>query len=157
MWCVREPSIVTLRGRGRTSVAGASVTVPVTRRRPSAVTLGSSVGTSPVPMSHFLFPCLEYGAVSIVRDKLRVEKGKDVGEGRGAPSKAVVRRTTVAAAAAILYTCLTPGVLSEERHPQEQVGVESVVCYSTINRVILAIEGPDAIIDAKGVPTRVNR
>ena len=47
-------------------------------------------------MSHFLFPCLEYGAVSIVRDKLRVEKEKDVGEGRGAPSKAVVRRTTVA-------------------------------------------------------------
>ena len=48
-------------------------------------------------MSHFLFPCLEYEAVSIVRDKLRVEKGKDVGEGRGAPSKkAVVRRTTVA-------------------------------------------------------------
>ena len=138
-------------------MAGASVTVPVPRRRPSAVTLGSSVGTSPVPMSHFLFPCLEYGAVSIVRDKLRIEKGKDVGEGRGAPSKAVVRRTTVAAATAILYTCLTPGVLSEERHPQEQVGVESVVCYSTINRVILAIEGPDAIIDAKGVPTRVNR
>ena len=79
VWCVREPSTVTLRGRGRTSVAGASVTVPVTRRRTSAITLGSSVGTSTVPMSHFLFPCLEDGAVSIVREKLGVEKGKDVG------------------------------------------------------------------------------
>ena len=65
VWCVREPSAVTLRGRGRTSVAGASVTV--TRRRTSAITLGSPVGTSTVPMFHFLFPCLEYGAVSITR------------------------------------------------------------------------------------------
>ena len=138
-------------------MAGASVTVPVTRRRTSAVTLGSSVRTSTVPMSHFLFPCLEDGAVSIVRDKLRVEKGKDVGEGRWAPSKDVVRRTTVAAAAAILFSCLAAGVLSEEGCLQGQFGVESMVCYSTNNRVILVIEGPDAIIDAEGVPTKVNR
>ena len=84
MGCVREPSTVTLRGRGRTSVAGATVTVPVTRRRTSAVTLGSFVGTLTVPMSHFLFPCLEDGAVSIVRENLGVEKGKGVGEGRWA-------------------------------------------------------------------------
>ena len=155
VWCVREPSTVTLRGRGRTSVAGASVTV--TRRRTSAITLGSPVGTSTVPMPHFLFPCLEYGAVSIVRYKLRVEEGKDVGEGCRAPAKAVVRRTTVAAAAAILYTSLTASVLGEEGCPQGQFGVESMVCYSTNDRVILVIEGPDAIIDAEGVPTRVNR
>ena len=71
-------------------MAGASVTVPVTRRRTSAITLGSSVGTSTVPLSHFLFPCLEDGAVSIVREKLGVEKGKYVGERRWAPSEAVV-------------------------------------------------------------------
>ena len=155
MWCVREPSTVTLRGRGRTSVVGPSVTV--TRRRTSAVTLGSPVGTSTVPMSHFLFPCLEYGAVSIVRYKLRVEEGKNVGEGCRAPAKAVIRRTTITAAAAILYTSLMAGVLSEEGCPQGQLGVESMVCYSTHDRVILVIEGPDAIIDAEGVSARVNR
>ena len=77
--CVREPSTVTLRDRGRTSRGGASVTV--TRRRTSAITLGSPVGTSTVPMSHFLFSHFEYGAVSIMRDKLRVQKGKYVGKG----------------------------------------------------------------------------
>ena len=35
-----------------------------------------------------------------------LKKERDVGEGRGAPPKTVVRRTTVAAAAAILYTLL---------------------------------------------------
>ena len=79
VWCVREPSTVTLRGRGRTSMGGASVTI--TRRRTSAITLGSPVGTSSVPMSHFMIPHFEYGAVSIMRDKLRVQKGKYVGEG----------------------------------------------------------------------------
>ena len=136
-------------------MAGASVTV--TRRRTSAITLGSPVGTSTVPMSHFMFPCLEYGAVSIVREKLRVEEGKYVGEGCRAPAEAVIRRTTVAAAAAILHTSLTAGGLSKERCPQGQFGVESMVCYSTNNRVVLVIEGPDAIIDAEGIPTRVNR
>ena len=76
-----------------------------------------------MPVSHFLFPHLEDGAVSIVRDKLRVEKGKYISEGRRAPSKAVIRKTTVAAAAAILYTCLTAGVLSEKGGPQRQFGV----------------------------------
>ena len=112
VWCVREPSAATLRGRGRTLVARASVTV--TRRRTLAITLGSPVGTSTVPMSHFMFLCLEYGAVSIVRYKLRVEEGKYVGEGCRAPAKAVIRRTTITAAAVILYTSLTAGVLSEE-------------------------------------------
>ena len=115
VWCVREPSTVTLRGRGRTSVGGASVTV--TRRRTSAITLGSPIGTSTVPMSNFMFPCLEYGAVSIVRYKLRVEEGKYVGEGCRAPSKAVIRRATITTAAAILYASWTAGVLSEEGCP----------------------------------------
>ena len=70
VWCMHEPSIVTLRGRGRTSMGGASVAV--TRRRTSAITLGSSIGTSTVPMSHFLFPHFKYGAVSIMRDKLGI-------------------------------------------------------------------------------------
>ena len=136
-------------------MGGASVTV--TRRRTSAITLGSPVGTSTVPMSHFLFPHFEYGDVSIMRDNLRVEKGKYVGEGRRAPSKAMIGRTTVAAAAAILYACLTAGDLSEKGGPQRQFGVEGMVGYSTNNCLILVIEGPDAITDAKGVPARVYR
>ena len=65
--------------------------------------------------------------------------------------------TAVAAAAAILYACLAAGGLSEKGGPQGQFGVECMVCYSTHDRVILVIEGPDAIIDAEGVPARVNR
>ena len=87
-------------------------------------------------MSHFLFLCLEYGAVSIVRDKLGFEKGKYVGERRSAPSKAMIGRTTVAAAAAILYACLTAGILSEKGGPHRQFGVEGMVGYSTNNCVI---------------------
>ena len=153
---MRETSTVTLRGRGRTSVAGASVPLPDAERLPLHY-LGVVCWNLDCADVSFLFPCLEDGAVSIVREKLGVEKGKDVGERRWAPSKAVIRRTTVAAAAAILYTCLAAGVLSEEGCPQGQFIVESMVCYSTNNRVILVIEGPDAIIDAEGVPTRVNR
>ena len=69
----------------------------------------------------------------------------------------MIGRTAVAAAAAILYACLTAGDLSEKGGPQTQFGVESMVYYSTHDRVILVIEGPDAIIDAEGVPARVNR
>ena len=58
---------------------------------------------------------------------------------------------------AILYACLTAGDLSEKRGPQRQFGVEGMVGYSSNNCVILVIEGPDAIIDAKGVPARVYR
>ena len=103
-----------------------------------------------------MYVCM-YGAVSIVRDKLRVEKGKYVGERRRAPPKAMIGRTTVAAAAAILYACLTAGNLSEKGGPQRQFGVEGMVGYSTNNCIISVIEGPDAIIDAKGVPARVYR
>ena len=65
--------------------------------------------------------------------------------------------TAVAAAAAILYACLAAGDLSEEGGPQKQFGMECIVCYSTHDRVILVLEGPNAIIDAEGIPTRVNR
>ena len=69
----------------------------------------------------------------------------------------MIGRTTVAAAAAILYACLTAGDLSEKGGPQRQFGVEGMVGYSTNNCVILVIEGLDAIIDAKGIPARVYR
>ena len=87
----------------------------------------------------------------------RIEKGKYVGEGRRAPSKAMIGRTTVAAAAAILYACLTAGDLNEKGGPQRQFSVEGMVGYSTNKCVILVIKGPDTIIDAKGVPARVYR
>ena len=69
----------------------------------------------------------------------------------------MIGRTTVAAAAAILYACLAAGNLSEKGGPQGQLGVECMVCYGTHDRVILVNEGPDAIIDAEGGPARVNR
>ena len=69
----------------------------------------------------------------------------------------MIGRTAVAAAAAILYACLTAGDLSEKGGPQRQFGMKSMVCYSTHDRVILVIEGPDAITDAEGIPARVNR
>ena len=65
--------------------------------------------------------------------------------------------TAVAAAAAILYVCLAAGGLSEKGGPQRQFGMECMVCYSTHDRVILVLEGPNALIDAEGIPTRVNR
>ena len=69
----------------------------------------------------------------------------------------MVRGTAVAAAAALLYACLAAGGLSEKGGPQRQFGMECMVCYSTHDRVILVLEGPNAIIDAEGIPTRVNR
>ena len=65
--------------------------------------------------------------------------------------------TAVAAAAAILYACLAAGGLSEKGGPQRQFGMECMACYSTHDRVILVLEGPNAIIDAEEIPTRVNR
>ena len=65
--------------------------------------------------------------------------------------------TAVAAAAAILYACLAAGDLSEEGGPQRHFGMECMVCYSIHDRVILVLEGPNAIIDAEGIPTRVKR
>ena len=65
--------------------------------------------------------------------------------------------TAVAAAAAILYACLAAGGLSKKGGLQRQFGVECMVCYSTHDRVISVLEGPNAILDAEGIPARVNR
>ena len=90
-----------------------------------------------------------------MRGKLGVEKGKDIREGGRAPSEAVVRRPAVATAAVILYTRLTAGVFSKEGCPQGQVCIDYVVCHGANNRVVSVIEGPKAIVDAKGVPVGV--
>ena len=87
---VSDPTTVTLRGRGRSSVMGAGVTNP--RRISSAVTLMSAVRAAVAPTAHSFFPCLEYRAVSVMRGKLGVERGNDIHEGGRAPSEAVVRR-----------------------------------------------------------------
>ena len=91
---------------------GAGVTNP--RRISSVITLMSAVRAAAAPMAHFFFPRLEYRAVSVLRGKLGVEKGKDIREGGRAPSEAVVRRPAVTTAAAILYTRLTAGVFSKK-------------------------------------------
>ena len=87
-----------------------------------------------------------------MRGKLGVEKGKGIREGGRAPSEAVVRRPAATTAAAIFYTRLTAGVFSKEGSPQEEVCIDHVVCHGANNRVVSVIEGPEAIIDAKGTP-----
>ena len=87
-----------------------------------------------------------------MRGKLGVEKGKYIREGGRAPSEAVVRRPAVTTAAAILYTCLTAGVFSKKGSPQGQVCIDQVVCHGANSCVDSVIEGPEAIVDAKGVP-----
>ena len=87
-----------------------------------------------------------------MRGKLGVEKGKDIREGGRAPSEAVVRRPTVTTAAAMLYTCLTAGVFSKKGSPQGQICFDHVVYHGANSRVVSAIAGLEAIVDAKGVP-----
>ena len=50
--------------------------------------------------------------------KLWIEKGTNICECGGAPTEAVVRRTAITTTAAILYTRLPAGVLSEKGRPQ---------------------------------------
>ena len=119
---------------------GAGVTNP--RRISSSVTLVSAVRAAAAPTAHSFFPCLEYRAVSVMRGKLGVEKGKDIREGGRAPSKAVVRRPAVTTAAAVLYTRLTAGVYNKEGSPQGQVCIDHVVCHGANNHVVSVIEGP---------------
>ena len=147
---VSHPTTVTLKGRGRSSVMGAEVTNP--RRISSTITLTSAVRAAAAPTAHSFFPCLEYRAVSVMRGKLGVEKGKDIREGGRAPSEAVVCRPGVTTAAAILYTRLTAGVLSEDGSPQGQVCIDHVICHGANNLVVSAIERPEAIVDANGIP-----
>ena len=132
---------------------GAGVTTP--RRSASTVTLMSAVGGAAAPTTHSFFSCLEHRAVSVMCGKLGVEKGKYIREGGGAPSEAVFRRAAVTTAAAILYTRLAAGVLGEKGCPQGQVCIDHVVCHGANNRVVSVIEGPEAIVDAEGVPAGV--
>ena len=133
---------------------GVGVTTP--RGITSAVTLMSAVRTAATPTTHSFFPCLEYRAVSVMCGKLGVEKGKNIREGGGAPSEAVSRRATVTTAAALLYTRLAAGVLREKGCPHGQVCIDHEVCYGADNCVVSVIEGPEAIVDAKGVPAGVD-
>ena len=103
---------VTLGGRGESSVVGAGVATP--RGITFAITLVPAVRTAATPPTHCFFPCLEHRTVSVMCGKLRVEKGKNIREGGGAPSEAVFRRAAVTTAAAMLYTRLAAGVLSEK-------------------------------------------
>ena len=94
----------------------AGVTVP--ERMSSAITLMSAAGSAAAPTAHLFFPCLEYRTVSIMCGELGIEKGEDIHKGGRTPSKAVFRRPGITAAAAILYTRLTAGVVSKEGCPQ---------------------------------------
>ena len=91
------------------------------RRVSSAVTLMSAVRGAAAPTAHSLFLCLDHRAVGVMCGKLGVEKEKDIREGGRASSEDVVRRAAVTTAAAILYTRLAAGVLSEKGCPQGQV------------------------------------
>ena len=129
---------------------GAGVTVP--GRMSSAIFLVSAVGPAVAPTAHLFFPCLEYRVVSVMCGERSIEKGEDIHEGGRAPSKAVLSRPAVTASAAILYARLTAGVVSKERCPQGQIGVDHVICHGANNRVVSVIEGPEAVIDGEGVP-----
>ena len=115
----------------------------------------SAFRAAAAPTAHSFFPCLEYRAVSVMHSKLGVEKGKDTREGGRVPPEPVIRRPAVTTAAAIMYTRLTAGVFSEKGCPQGQVCIDHVVCHGANNRVVSVIEGPDAVVDAKGVPAGV--
>ena len=99
----------------------------------------------------FFFPSLEYRAVSDMCGELGIEKGEDIHEEGRTPSEALFSRPAITAAAAILYTRLTAGVFSKEGCPQGQVGVDHVICHGANNRVVLVIEGPEAVIYREGV------
>ena len=132
---------------------GAGGTTP--RRSASDVTLMPAFGGAAAPATHSCFPCLEHRAVSVMCGKLGIEKGKDIREGGRAPSEAVFRRAAVTTAAAVLYTRLATGVLSEKGRPQGQVCIDHVVCHGANNCIVSVIEGPEAKVDAKGVPAGV--
>ena len=87
--------------------------------------------------------------------KVGNEKGKVIREGGRAPTEAVFRRAAVTTSAAILYTRLAAGVLSEKGCPQGQVCIGHAVCHGADNRVVFVVEGPEAIFNAKGVPAGV--
>ena len=63
------PTIVTLEGRGRSSVMGAGVTTP--RRGTSTVILMPAVWGTAAPATHSFFPCLKHRSVSVMCGKSR--------------------------------------------------------------------------------------
>ena len=128
---------------------GAGVATP--RGITSAITLVPAVRTAATPPTHFFFPCLEHRAVSVMCGKLGIEKGKNIREGGGAPTEAVVRRASIITTAAILYTRLAVGVISVKGCPQGQVFIDYVVCHGADNRVVFVVKGPEVIVNSKGV------
>ena len=80
--------------------------------------------------------------------KLGIEKGKNIREGGGAPTEAVVRRAAITTTAAILYTRLAAGVFSEKGCPQRQVCIDHVVRHGVDNRVVSVIKGPETIVNS---------
>ena len=94
-----DPTTVTLRSRGRSSVMGAEVTIP--GRISSAVILASAVRTTAAPKAHLFFPCPKYRAVSVMCGELGIEEGETIFfKGGKAPPEAVSGRATYTTAAA---------------------------------------------------------
>ena len=144
------------RGKGPATISlvvGAGVVIP--RGITSAITLVSAVWTATSPSMHFFFPSFKHRAVSVMCGKLEIEKGKHICESGGAPTEAVVRRAAITTTAAVLYTRLTAGVLSEKGRPKGRVCIEHVVCDGADNVIIFVIKGTEAIINSKGVHARV--
>ena len=89
---VSDPTTVTLRSRGRSSVMGAEVTIP--GRISSAIILASVVRTAAAPTAHLLFPCREHRAVSVMCGELGIEEGETIVKGGKEPPEAVSGRAT---------------------------------------------------------------
>ena len=129
--------------------------VTVVGRVPSDITLRAAVGAASTPPAHAFFPRLKYGTIRVVRCNFGVEQGEGIRERGRAPSEAMFGQPAIATATAILNACLATSVVREERCPQGQVGVYDLIRHSADDRVIAIIEGPEAIIDAEGIPARV--
>ena len=82
-----ESRTITLLVRRRASAMGLEVTV--VRRVSSAITLRAAVRAASVPPAHAVFPCLEYGAIRVVRSKLGFEQGEGIRERGRTPSEAM--------------------------------------------------------------------
>ena len=150
----RGPVTITLVVRVTvTLVVGTEVVIP--RGITSAITLVLAVRVTPAPLAHVLFPRFEFRPIVAMCGKVRVEEEKNVREGGGTPTKAVVHRAAITTTAAILYTSLPAGVLSEKGCPQGHVSVKHVVGDGTYDVIIFVIEGPKAIVNSKGVLVRV--
>ena len=81
---------------------------------------------------------------------------KNICESGREPTETVVRRDAITTAAAILYTRLAAGVLSENGRPQGQVCIEHVVCDGANNVIIFVIKGPEVLVNSKGPEVILN-